>query len=272
MTVPGEFRPSRKLGQNFLIDTAAIERIVQAAELRRHEMVLEIGPGTGALTRVLLAHEAEPRITAVELDKRLVELLERQWGGESRMRLVSGDILRQHPENLLGDTRGLVITNAPYSISGALMRWLMTAAPLFDRAIVMFQKEVVDRIFADVGNKSYALLTIATRFHFRVERLFAVHAGAFRPRPRVDSTVVRFSPHPSPPVEVSSPELFMTVARAAFCQRRKTLKNCLVAGAATLPGGVEGVHAALLESGIDPGLRAERLDLEAFARLTNAFG
>ncbi|MAE70587.1 MAG: ribosomal RNA small subunit methyltransferase A [Gemmatimonadetes bacterium] len=268
------FRPSRKLGQNFLIDTQVARRIVGAAAIEPGEPVIDIGAGTGALTRHLLEHPSNPRVTAVEIDKRLAEELERRFGDGSRFELVRADILRVPVDRLLpgAPAQGVVLTNAPYSISGALLRWLMQAAPRIDRIVAMFQEEVIERILAEPGNKTYAMLTVACRFHFRVERCFSVHAGAFRPRPRVESTVIRLIPHRTPPVAVVDSGLFMSVARAAFSQRRKTLRNSLRAGAKSLPGGAEAVDRALERAGIDPGLRAEMLDLDDYARLANGFG
>ncbi len=235
--------------------------------------MIDIGAGTGALTQHLLDHPAKPRVTAVEIDKRLAAGLEERFGDRTEFELVRGDILRTDVGRLLpdGGARGVVLTNAPYSISGALLRWLMHAALRIDRIVAMFQEEVIERILAKPGNKTYALLTVACRFHFRVERCFSVHAGAFRPRPRVASTVIALVPHREPPVAVEDPELFMGVARAAFSQRRKTLRNSLRAGATSLPGGTEAVDRALERAGIDPGLRAEMLDLDDFARLANEF-
>jgi len=273
MDEPRPFRPSRKLGQNFLIDRAIAERIVRIAEIGPGDSVVDIGAGKGALVRPALQDPSRPRVIAVEIDRRLAETLNDELGAEDRFRLVRGDILKTAPEQLFGtDSRhNVVLTNAPYSISGALLRWLMSAAPRIDRAVAMFQSEVIDRVLADPGVKAYGLLTLACRLHFRIERCFQVHAGAFRPRPKVASTVIKLIPHPAPPVEVADARLLMTVARAAFAQRRKTLRNCLLAGAATLPGGRGAVDPALESAGGDPGARAETLDLEDFARLADGF-
>lgn len=260
------------MGQNFLHEPNVARRIVELAAIRPGEHCLEIGPGAGALTAELLGHPAAPAVVAVEIDPRLCEELARSFGDHPRFRLRRGDILRQDPVELLPpDHPWVVVTNAPYSISGALLRWLMRASSRFDRALVMLQEEVVERMTAHPGSRRYGILSAAIAYHFAVEKLMQVSANAFRPRPRVSSAVVRLRPHPEPPVRVDDPDLLFRVMRAAFSQRRKTIRNSLRASALELPGGESGIDLALQSAGVAPETRPEQLDLESFARIANAF-
>lgn len=266
------FRPSRRLGQNFLIDKSVAMRIIELAELSPGNSVLEVGPGTGALTDILIAHSSEPRVVAVEIDYRLADALRDRCSGEARLTVTRADVLRLEPDQLFtGPGPWVVVSNAPYSISGALLRWLMAASPKFDRSIIMLQSEVVDRLVARPGTKAYGVLTLATQFYFQIERLLKVSPRAFRPRPKVGSSVIRLTTRRVPPVPVEDSELLLKVIRAAFSQRRKTIRNSLLAGAATLGATAEGVDRALGLAEISPKIRAETLSLEKFAILADSF-
>jgi 16S rRNA (adenine1518-N6/adenine1519-N6)-dimethyltransferase len=242
---------------------------VALADPQPGESVLEIGPGDGALTRELARHPSSPPITALEIDGRLADGLRDELGG--RVEIRTGDVLAYEPEELLPDPGPwLAVTNAPYAISGALLRWLMKAAPRLERAVVMLQTEVVARLAAEPGRKDYGMLTVAAAFHFTIERKFNVSPNCFRPRPKVGSSVAMLTPHSSPPVDVRDADLLMRVMKAAFAQRRKTLRNTL-RSATDLPGGESGVDAAIEASGVDGGIRSEQLGLADFARIADGF-
>lgn len=272
MTARRKFRSSRRLGQNFLVDPNIARNIVELADLPASGgRVLEVGPGLGALTTLILDHPTNPVVRAVEVDHRLAAHLEETLGVHPRFSIVRADILTMEPEQAFDGTGPwTVVTNAPYSISGALLRWLMKNSGHLERVVVMLQSEVVDRIQAQPGTKDYGVLSVAISFYFRVEKGINVSPSCFRPRPRVGSSVVCLVPHETPPIRVADEELFMKVLKLSFGQRRKTLRNSLGSGSEGLPGGAEGLARAFEETGIDPGLRAERLTLEDFGRLADA--
>ena len=266
------FRSSRRLGQNFLVDPNIARNIVDLAHLSGpNAHVLEIGSGFGSLTTRLLDHPAKPFVRAVEVDHRLAADLEESLADQPRFTLLRADILSLSADQAFeGADRWTVVTNAPYSISGALLRWLMNSAESIERAVVMLQSEVVERIQASPGTKDYGVLGVAISYYFRVDKRMNVSPSCFRPRPRVGSSVISLVPHPEPPIDVKDVDLFMQVLKRAFGQRRKTLRNALGSGATDLPGGPEALVRAFEITGIDPGLRAERLTLEDFGHLADA--
>jgi 16S rRNA (adenine1518-N6/adenine1519-N6)-dimethyltransferase len=271
MRVPDGFHPSRKLGQNFLLDRTIIEKIVKVSAVQPGERLLEIGAGFGAMTRAFAQLSEAPSITAVEIDRRLCEVLRQEFEAHRHVDIRRGNVLSMGLDDLFeSQERTAVVSNAPYSISGALMRWLMAAAPRIDRAIVMLQKEVTDRLGAGRGCKAYSVLTLLTTYYFRVERLFTVHPRAFWPRPNVDSVVIRLTPHKTPPVDVMNEEIFVQLIKAGFSLRRKTLRNSLGSMAPPFSELLSDIDDALAEAKIDPGLRGEALSIEDYARLANA--
>lgn len=272
MIVPDGFHPSRRLGQNFLQDKTIVDRIVDSASIQRNERILEIGAGFGALTRSLAALPEAPPLTAVEVDRRLGEILGRDLEHLSNVKIITANILSADPSSLLEeDAKRVVISNAPYSISGALMRWLMSAAPRMARAIVMLQREVADRMWASPGSKDYSVLTLLTNYYFRVDRLFTVHPGAFWPRPKVDSVVLRLIPHRTAPVDVLSEKTFVQLIKAGFANRRKTLRNSLRVAVSSSTEMSEIIDLSLEQAQIDPGIRGESLSMRDYARLANSF-
>ncbi|QIA26160.1 16S rRNA (adenine(1518)-N(6)/adenine(1519)-N(6))-dimethyltransferase RsmA [Thermaerobacter sp. PB12/4term] len=262
-------RPSRRLGQNFLVDDYWAERIVAAVEPGPDDLVIEVGPGLGALTERLAQRAG--RVRAVEVDRRLAAALRERLGHLPNLELVEGDILAVDLDRLVSrrdPAEGPVklASNLPYAITSPfLVRWL--EAPIrWERAVLTLQAEVVDRLVAAPGAAAYGALTVLVAYHARVERLGTVPAGAFWPRPEVDSAVVRLWPHPRPPVAVVDPAALFALVRAAFSQRRKRLANALAAHPAVERAQAE---AACRAAGIDPGTRPETVDLEGFARLAN---
>ena len=259
-------RPGRRWGQNFLVDEAWAERIVAALEPAREDTLLEVGPGLGALTERLVRRAG--RVVAVEIDRRLAAALRERLAGAGNLELVVADVLQVDlPALVAGSSRVKLASNLPYSITSPfLIRWL--SSPLaWERAVLTLQAEVVDRLAASPGTAAYGALTLFVRYHARVERLGTIGAGAFWPRPEVDSAVIRLWPHPQPPVAVANPEALFDLIRAAFSRRRKRLANALAAHPRV---GREEARRACREAGIDPEARPENLTLDDFARLANA--
>ena len=263
--------PKKSLGQNFLVDKNIIRKIMEAAAIEADEHVLEIGPGRGALTGELL--KAGARVLAVEFDKSLAEELRSIYGSSKNFELIEADALKLDFSELAREygTPFKVVSNLPYNISGPLLARVIEQRQAFTGLVLMLQREVAERLLAPPSTKEYGALTVLTRTFAGVERLFQVSPGCFRPRPKVQSTVIRLVPLDSPRVEVHDPGLYRRVVKAAFGQRRKTLANALKAldlGPDAPPGAVD---EALSRAGIDPKRRGETLGLEEFSTLTKAF-
>jgi 16S rRNA (adenine1518-N6/adenine1519-N6)-dimethyltransferase len=248
----------RRFGQNFLHDARVVARIVAAIDPRPGDRIVEIGPGLGALTAPLI--EAAGLIIAVEIDRDLAARLRGRYGIE-RLDLIEGDALALDWAALATATGqgGLrIVGNLPYNISTPLLFALAGAADHVRDQHFMLQKEVVDRMVALPGSKTYGRLSVMLQVRYAVERLFDVPAGAFSPAPKVASSVVRLTPHDVARRAAVDAGIFAGVVTAAFGQRRKTLRNALA----------HWVDAPAFEvAGIDPGARAETLGVEAFVRL-----
>ncbi|MGQ9683558.1 MAG: 16S rRNA (adenine(1518)-N(6)/adenine(1519)-N(6))-dimethyltransferase RsmA [Anaerolineae bacterium] len=252
--------PRKGLGQNFLFDRAALERIVAAAELSPADTVLEVGPGLGHLTRLLAACGA--RVVAVELDAQLVRVLRHELGGLPNVQVVEGDILALNPATLAGGAPYKVVANLPYYITSAAIRHLLEAEPPPTLLVLTVQREVADRITATPPDMS--LLAVSVQLYGRPRRVARIPAGSFYPAPKVDSAILRIDVRPHPAVDMGDREHFFAVVRAGFVQRRKQLRNALAAGLRRTAADVE---AALARAGIAPTRRAESLSLEEWARL-----
>ncbi|TEU11991.1 MAG: 16S rRNA (adenine(1518)-N(6)/adenine(1519)-N(6))-dimethyltransferase RsmA [Anaerolineales bacterium] len=260
-----DFKPRKGLGQNFLVSEGALRRIVAAADLEPGDVVLEVGPGLGTLTR-LLAQQAQ-RVIAVELDQQLVEILSRTLADFPHVEIVQGDILEMEP----GGPGGLgelssgykVVANLPYYITSAVLRHLLTARVKPQLVVVTVQREVAQRMIAGPGQMS--LLSISVQFYGRPRIVARIPAGAFYPAPKVNSAVVRIDLCESPPVTVTDVDRFFQVVRAGFGQKRKQLRNALAQGL-SLPVGA--VVEALRRAGVDEKRRAQTLSLEEWARAT----
>ncbi len=260
-------RAKKSLGQNFLVDQHVLERIVAAVAPTAGDQLLEIGPGQGALTGFLVPRVG--RLVAVELDKRLLGPLTAAYGALPHVAIVEGDILRVDLPRLLtahGEGQWKVAANLPYNISSQVLFLFLETPTLFSRLVLMLQKEVGDRLVARPGTKEYGILSVFCALHFDVVRECVVKPGSFRPIPKVDSVVLRFTPLAAPRCDVGDEPLFRRLVKAAFGQRRKTLWNCLKS--ADLAPDDETLRAVLASCGIDPGRRGETLDLEEFARLS----
>ncbi|HIQ01566.1 MAG TPA: ribosomal RNA small subunit methyltransferase A [Anaerolineales bacterium] len=255
--------PRKEMGQHFLADRGALQRIVAAAELGPGESVLEIGAGLGTLTRALSASAG--RVVAVELDHRLIPVLQEELADRSNVRVVQGDILALDPADLMEGQSYLVVANLPYAITSAVLRHLLEARLPPRRMVVTVQREVAERIVARGGRMS--LLAVSVHFYGQPRLLFRLKPGAFYPPPGVESAVVRIDRRRQPPVAARGVEGFFRVVRAGFSQPRKQLRNSLAAGLGLEP---RTVAEALRQAGVDPRRRAERLRLEDWVRVMRA--
>jgi 16S rRNA (adenine1518-N6/adenine1519-N6)-dimethyltransferase len=249
--------PRRRFGQHFLHDPGAITRILRAIQPRPGEPLVEIGPGLGAITLPLL--DAAGRLDAVELDRDLIPELQRLAQGHGELRIHSADALQFDFAQLRTDGRRLrVVGNLPYNITTPLLFHLLEQAEHIADLHFLLQKEVVERLAAGPRQPAYGRLSVMVQLHCRVEPLFTLGRGAFRPAPQVESACVRLIPHAEPPVSVNDMTGFADLVRAAFSQRRKTLRNAL----RPLLNA-----AAIVAAGIDPDARSETLGLAGFAAL-----
>ncbi len=258
-------RPRKGLGQHFLIDERILARIAEAAGLEPGEWALEIGAGPGTLTRHL-ALRAD-HVVAVEIDEQLLPVLREVLSPFPNVTIVPGDILSLDPAALVQGHPYRAIGNIPYYITSAILRHLMEASLKPRRIVLTVQLEVARRITAGPGAMS--LLAVSVQVYGRPRVVERIKAGAFWPRPEVDSAVVVIEPYGHPAVDLGDPDWFFEVVRAGFGQRRKQLHNALSHGLG-IPDAL--VRAALAEAGIDPTRRAETLSLEEWARLSAALG
>lgn len=277
-------RPRKQLGQNFLADPGHAAAIVEAADLERSDIVIEVGPGLGSLTPALA--DRAGAVVAVELDPNLAAILRQEMADCSKLRIVEGDILEMRPVDLLraaehGDSRARaeastpsgteivcgykVVANLPYYITSAVLRHLLEADVRPERMLVMVQREVADRILARPGDMS--ILSVAVGFYAIPSLVRLVPAEAFVPAPKVDSAVLRLDARGTLPVPPGEAAAYFQVVRAGFGQRRKQIKNSLASTLRAPPGVIE---TALLDAGLEPTRRAQTLSLEEWATLTHA--
>lgn len=255
---PFKAPPKKSLGQHFLTDRSYIERIVLAVDPKPGDRLVEIGPGQGAITLPLLRRHGE--LTAIEFDRDLITPLMEASEGVGRLTIIHKDVLAVDFGKLAGDDRLRLVGNLPYNLSSPILFHALEHAASIRDMVFMLQKEVVDRMAAGPGSKVYGRLSVMLQAYCTVTPLFVVPPGAFRPPPKVDSAVVRMVPRPPAEIGVADPQRFTDIVRAAFGQRRKTLRNAL--------GGVcDG--AAIEAAGISPDARAEQVEVAAFIRLAN---
>jgi 16S rRNA (adenine1518-N6/adenine1519-N6)-dimethyltransferase len=253
----------RALGQHFLLDPNLTGRIARAGGDLTRGTTIEIGPGPGGLTRSLLAHGAR-RVIAIELDPRCVEALQELAAAyEDRLQIIAGDAMAIDPARL-GEAPRRIVANLPYNVSTALLaHWLPLLAQI-ERLVLMFQKEVAERLTASPGSRDYGRLSVALQWRADVRRLFDLPPRAFTPPPKVTSSVVEIRPLPQPRYPADA-ELLERVTAAAFNQRRKMLRQSLRAA-------VPDAAALLAAAGIDGTARAEELSVEQFCALARALG
>jgi len=260
MSRPTGHRARKRFGQNFLTDPQVVNSIIHAINPQSGQAVIEIGPGLGALTEQLL-RASGGTLTAIELDRDLVPVLRTQFAGCPGFTVHEADALTFDFASLAAPDQQLrIVGNLPYNISTALLFHLLSFTPQIKDMHFMLQKEVVARLAAVPGTKAYGRLSIMVQYHCQVEPLLTVPPGAFKPKPKVDSAVVRLTPYRQPPVPVKDLKQLERLLRKAFGQRRKTIRNNL-----------KGILSpATLEAlGIDPELRPEHLTLQMFAAISD---
>lgn len=255
----------KSLGQNFLTDLTYIERIIDAAQLASNDTVIEIGPGRGALTEKLI--ESGANVVAIEFDHELAAELKNRSRTAANLTVVEADVLQIEFAKVIEDQRPKIegqksklVANLPYNISTAILQRLFDVHDRFSMLVLMFQKEVVERITAPPGSSDRGYLTVLTELYFDTEKLFDVPPTAFRPAPKVWSSVVRLTPKEIPQIDVA---VFTSLVATGFVHKRKTIANNLNA---VFPNA----KPALAHSEIDPIRRAETLTLEEWLRLSDA--
>ena len=264
------FMFQKKFGQNFLIDTRVLEKIVAAAGVTKDDCVLEIGPGIGTLTQYLA--EAAGHVIAVEIDRNLIPILEETLAEHENVTVVNQDILKTDIKGLADDYHGgrplKVVANLPYYITTPIVMSLLEGEDLVDSITVMVQKEVAERMMEGPGSKEYGALSLAVQYYARPEIVANVPPNCFIPRPNVGSAVIRLTKHETPTVQVKDPKKMFQLIRASFNQRRKTLPNG-IGNAPELPYTREQAAAALEKMGLSPAVRGEALSLSQFAELAD---
>lgn len=255
-------RPHKGLGQNFLEDPIALEKIISTAQIQPTDTVLEIGPGLGSLTRYLAA--AAKEVVAVELDQHLLPPLKAVLAPYSNVRLIHGDILELSPSDLIHEQNYIVAANIPYYITSALIRHLLESASKPRRIVLTIQKEVAKRICEKPGDMS--LLALSVQVYGEPHIAAHIPAGAFFPAPSVDSSVLSIDIYPTPLIPNQLLDTFFKLIKAGFAQKRKTLRNSLSSGLHTSPAEAADL---LTRAGIDPMRRAETLSIEEWSRLSS---
>ena len=260
-----KLRADKKLGQNFLIDENIVRNIVAAAELSPSDTVLEVGPGIGTLTQGLA--ESGASVVAVELDKRLLPVLDTTLEGYDNVRIVNGDILQVDIMQTVGVEEFKVCANLPYYITTPIIMKLLEQKLPIEKIVVMVQKEVAERMVAVPGHKIYGALSVSVQYYTQPEMLFEISPKSFMPAPEVTSAVVAMDVRKQPPVQVKEEKRFFTVVKTAFSQRRKTFANTLKSAGLTK----EQIADILTRSQIDGTRRGETMSLEEFARVADAW-
>lgn len=257
-------KPKKSLGQNFLIEPAGLNKVIEAADLTSTDEVLEIGAGLGSLT-YLLAQSAK-QVTAVEIDRAMLAPLREALAEFTNISIIEGDILELKPDELMQAQDYVVVANIPYYISSAIIRHLMEAQHRPKRVVLTVQKEVAERVLAKDGKMS--LLSLSVQVFGQVSMAGVIPAGSFLPAPEVDSAVLKVELYPEPLIPFEQQQAFFRLAHAGFGQKRKTLRNSLSAGLALSGSEVEKI---LTNTGIDPRRRAETLTIVEWKRLTEAW-
>ena len=264
------FNFQKKYGQNFLIDTTVLERIIDAAHITNQDMVLEIGPGIGPMTQYLA--ERAGRVVAVEIDKNLIPILQDTLSAYDNVTVINEDILKVDVEGLAkqyNEGRPVkVVANLPYYITTPIIMELFESGMPLDSITIMVQKEVADRMQVGPGTKDYGALSLAVQYYAKPEIIANVPPNCFIPRPNVGSAVIKLTRYEKPPVEVKDARFMFSLIRASFNQRRKTLVNGLT-GAGNLQINKEQILDALEQMDLSATVRGETFTLEQFATLSN---
>lgn len=267
-----DFVFQKKFGQNFLIDSHVLDKIVSAAGITKDDFVLEIGPGIGTMTQYLAA--SARKVFAVEIDKALIPILEDTLKEFDNVQVINQDILKVDIKKLAeehNDGKSIkVVANLPYYITTPIIMGLFESQVPIDSITVMVQKEVADRMKVGPGTKDYGALSLAVQYYAEPYIVANVPPNCFMPRPKVGSAVIRLTRHEKPPVEVADEKLMFRLIRASFNQRRKTLANGLN-NSPELSYSKEEIQQTIEKCGFKAGIRGEALTLEDFAKLANAF-
>lgn len=266
------FRLTKSLGQNFLTDKNIIDNIIEASNIGENDLVIEIGPGIGVITKEAAAKAGS--VIAVEIDKNLIPILQETLADETNVKIINRDILKtdltavieEEKKNFPQMESVRIIGNLPYYITTHIIMKLLEDGVPADSITVMMQKEVADRIKAAPGNKERGALSVAVQYYCQVVKVTDVPKEVFVPAPKVDSTVLRLDIRKEKPVELKDDKLFFKAVKSGFAQRRKTLLNSLASGTGL---GKDKIGQILEEAGIDPGRRAETLDIDEFAKIAN---
>ncbi|MDY2613828.1 MAG: 16S rRNA (adenine(1518)-N(6)/adenine(1519)-N(6))-dimethyltransferase RsmA [Lachnospiraceae bacterium] len=264
------FTFQKKFGQNFLIDTHVLDKIIRAAEITKEDMVLEIGPGIGTMTQYLA--EAAGKVVAVEIDKNLIPILSDTLSAYENVTIINEDVLKLDIQKLANEENQgrpiKVVANLPYYITTPIIMGLFENHVPVESITVMVQKEVADRMQTGPGNKDYGALSLAVQYYAEPYIVANVPPNCFMPRPKVGSAVIRLTCHEQPPVEVKDERLMFDIIRASFNQRRKTLANGLN-NSDKLSFSKEEITEAIESLGKGSSVRGEALTLEEFAELSN---
>jgi 16S rRNA (adenine1518-N6/adenine1519-N6)-dimethyltransferase len=267
------FTFKKSLGQNFLIDTNILNRIVDHAEVTEETGTIEIGPGIGALTEQL-AKRAK-KVVAFEIDQRLLPILQDTLSPYPNVKIIHQDILKADVHEVIASEFSgvqdlMVVANLPYYVTTPILMKLLEDRIPVRGMVVMLQKEVADRIAAKPGTKDYGSLSIAIQYYTEAETVMVVPKTVFNPQPNVDSAVIRLIKRPKPAVQVQNESFFFTVVRASFAQRRKTLLNNLTNNLSFGKEKKQEIEQTLESVGIDPKRRGETLSIQEFATLSDA--
>ena len=260
-----DIKMSKKLGQNFLIKRGIVDEIVHAAELTPGEPVLEVGPGIGTLTQGLAQSGAD--VTAIELDRRLLEVLDTTLASYDNVRIVHGDVLKLDVPTIMNHKPFKVVANLPYYITTPIIMSLLESKLPIERLVVMVQKEVALRMVAKPGTKDYGALSVAVQYYTEPDIVLDVPPKSFLPAPAVTSSVIRCVLRDKPPVDVIDEKLFFRVVKAGFAQRRKTFSNTMK----TTGLSKDRIEELLAKVNIDGQRRGETFTLQEFADVANAW-
>lgn len=260
-----DIKMSKKLGQNFLIKRGIVDEIVHAAEITVGEPVLEVGPGIGTLTQGLAQSGAD--VTAIELDRRLLEVLDTTLASYDNVRIIHGDVLKLDVPTIMNHKPFKVVANLPYYITTPIIMSLLENKLPIERLVVMVQKEVALRMIAKPGTKDYGALSVAVQYYTEPDIVLDVPPKSFLPAPAVTSSVIRCVLRDKPPVDVIDEKLFFRVVKAGFAQRRKTFSNTMKTTGLTR----DRIEELLAKANIDGQRRGETFTLQEFADVANAW-
>ena len=264
------FNFQKKFGQNFLIDTHVLDKIIRESGVSKDDMVIEIGPGIGTMTQYLCENARE--VVAIEIDKNLIPILGDTLSAYDNVTVINEDVLKVDIKKLAEEKNGgrpvKVVANLPYYITTPIIMGLFESHVPIDSITIMVQKEVADRMQEGPGSKEYGALSLAVQYYAKPEIVAIVPPNCFMPRPNVGSAVIRLTCHEKPPVEVKDEGFMFNLIRASFNQRRKTLVNGLT-NASFLSVTKDQVAEALEKMELSPTIRGEALSLEQFAQLSN---